>query len=107
MWPVLFRVLRQYAPVITLPFAALIGVIGYNLENILSDKYTPYNGKKNFIIISNIFNQKLFVDSIKEKRGDRMLSEDVLKNATSVEKLRYSANVLNTNLSPSLSNDKN
>lgn len=45
MWPVILRVLRQYAPAITLPFAALIGIIGYNLENILSDKYTPYNGQ--------------------------------------------------------------
>lgn len=44
MWPILLRMLRTYAPAITLPFAAVVGVIGYNLENWLSDKYTPYNG---------------------------------------------------------------
>lgn len=31
-----------------------------------------------------------------------MLSDEALKNATVVDSLRYSANVLNTNLSPSL-----
>lgn len=45
MWPVFYAALRGYAPYITLPFAALVGFIGYNLENILSDKYTPYNSK--------------------------------------------------------------
>lgn len=45
MWPVLYSFLRSYAPIITLPFAGIVGFIGYNLENILSDKYTPYNSK--------------------------------------------------------------
>lgn len=46
MWGALaFRVLRTYAPYITLPFAAVVGFIGYNLESIVSDKYTPYNGR--------------------------------------------------------------
>lgn len=45
IWPVLFRTLRVYAPYITLPFAAMVGIIGYTLENRLSDKYTPYSGK--------------------------------------------------------------
>lgn len=44
MWPILLRGLRVYAPYVTLPVAALVGFIGYNLENIFSDKYTPYNG---------------------------------------------------------------
>lgn len=48
MWPILIRTLRVYAPYITLPFAAMVGVIGYNLENYFSDKYTPYNGKTTF-----------------------------------------------------------
>lgn len=47
MWgPILFRVLRTYAPYITLPFAAVIGFVGYNFESLISDKYTPYNGKE-------------------------------------------------------------
>lgn len=45
MWPVLFNALRTYAPYITLPFAGFIGFVGYNLENWLSDKYTPYMSK--------------------------------------------------------------
>lgn len=49
MWPVLFTFLRSYAPYVTLPFAGLVGFVGYNLENILSDKYTPYNSKFSFI----------------------------------------------------------
>lgn len=45
MWQVVaMRVLRTYAPYITLPFAAAIGYIGYNFENFVSDKYTPFNG---------------------------------------------------------------
>ncbi|KAJ3652221.1 hypothetical protein Zmor_018204 [Zophobas morio] len=84
MWPFLIRTLRHYAPVITLPFAALIGIIGYNLENILSDKYTPYN------------------ESIKESRSDRLITSESLDSAANVEKLRYKANVLGTNVSPSL-----
>lgn len=85
MWPIIYGALRTYAPYITLPFAAVIGFVGYNLENILSDKYTPYN------------------KSIEEQRKDRLLDEDKLKNAENVEKLKYHANVLGQNLSPSLS----
>ena len=42
MLPILWTFLRSYAPVIMLPVAAVIGVIGYNIENIVSDKYTPF-----------------------------------------------------------------
>lgn len=38
MWPLVLRVVRTYAPMITLPFAAVIGVIGYAVENILSGR---------------------------------------------------------------------
>lgn len=54
MWPVLFRVLRTYSPYITLPFAAIVGLIGYNLESRFSDKYTPFNGKFFFYISINV-----------------------------------------------------
>ncbi|KAG5900079.1 hypothetical protein JTB14_016051 [Gonioctena quinquepunctata] len=84
MWPVFFTALRTYAPYITLPFAGLVGIIGYNLENLLSDKYTPYN------------------KSIGEQRQERLLQEDKLQGGEN-EKLKYKANVLNTNVAPSLS----
>ncbi|XP_017781259.1 PREDICTED: small integral membrane protein 12-A [Nicrophorus vespilloides] len=84
MWPVLLRAMRVYAPYITLPFAAVVGYIGYHVENKVSDKYTPYSAP------------------IKDSRNERLLSEDSLQSATEVEKLKYSANVLGRNISPSL-----
>lgn len=45
MWPIIMQILRRNAPYITLPIATLVGVIGYNLESLLSDRYTPYNSK--------------------------------------------------------------
>lgn len=57
MLPVLWAMLRSYAPIILLPVSSVIGVIGYNLESILSDKYTPYK------------------PSIEEQRETRQLSE--------------------------------
>ena len=44
MWPVIVTVLRTYAPYVVWPAAAVIGVIGYNIEKVLrgdSDK-TPW-----------------------------------------------------------------
>ncbi|CAG9857531.1 unnamed protein product [Phyllotreta striolata] len=85
MWPVIFTALRTYAPYVTLPFAAVVGIIGYNLENLLSDKYTPYN------------------KSIEEQRQERLLGDGSLEEPANVEKLIYKANILDKNLSPSLS----
>ncbi|XP_045462096.1 small integral membrane protein 12-A [Harmonia axyridis] len=84
MWPILMRVASRYAPYITLPFAGVVGFIGYNLENWLSDKYTPYH------------------ESIKESRGERLLSDEALLNSTEVVKLKPSGKALDRNLSPSL-----
>ncbi len=57
MFPIIWAFVRSYAPVIMLPVAAVIGVIGYNIENIVSDKYTP------------------FKPSIEEQREERRLKE--------------------------------
>ncbi|KXJ77529.1 small integral membrane protein 12-A [Aedes albopictus] len=84
MWPILLHFLRTNAVYITLPVAALVGVVGYNLENLLSDKYTPYS------------------ESIEEKRVERITDDEHLKDATKVDKLVYKENVLGRNLSPSL-----
>ncbi|XP_058461693.1 small integral membrane protein 12 [Malaya genurostris] len=84
MWPVLLSFLRSRAPYVTLPIAAVIGIIGYNIESLISDKYTPYS------------------PSIEEKRVDRVTDDLHLKDATHVEKLVYKENVLGRNLSPSL-----
>lgn len=45
MWPIIMTILRRNAVYITLPIAGVIGFIGYNLESLLSDKYTPYSSK--------------------------------------------------------------
>jgi len=57
MLPFIWVFARTYAPFIMLPVAAVVGVIGYNLENILSDKYTPSK------------------PSIEEQREERRLKE--------------------------------
>ncbi|KAJ6643757.1 Small integral membrane protein 12-A [Pseudolycoriella hygida] len=84
MWPIVMAVLRRNAVYLTLPFAAIVGVIGYNIENLISDKYTPYS------------------PSIQDNRADRLADDDVLANAAKVDKLKLKENVLGRNLSPSL-----
>lgn len=41
MWPVVMTVLRRYTPYVTLPFAAVVGFVGYHVEGWISDRYTP------------------------------------------------------------------
>ncbi|KAI5701456.1 hypothetical protein M8J76_007880 [Diaphorina citri] len=41
MLPIILRVLRSYAPAITVPFAGIIGFIGYQLESRYRNTYTP------------------------------------------------------------------
>lgn len=89
MLPAVWTILRTYAPIITLPVAAVVGVIGYALENIISDKYTPY--KK----------------SIEEQREERQLQE--LSSGKLVDKLEEKAfvpkSIFERNMSPQLRKD--
>ncbi|XP_045457972.1 small integral membrane protein 12 [Melitaea cinxia] len=85
MWPIIMQFLRSNAPYITLPIAAVVGVVGYNLESLLSDKYTPYN------------------KPVQDQRDER-LEEQLLQDPTNVKKLKYQENVLGKNVSPSLQN---
>ncbi|KAH8413714.1 hypothetical protein KR222_004359 [Zaprionus bogoriensis] len=84
MWPIIMALLRRNAVYITLPVAAVVGFVGYNLESILSDKYTPYS------------------PSIQEVRVKRLTEESAIENAANVEKLQLRSSVLERNLSPSL-----
>ena len=116
MWPLIMQFMRSNAAYITLPIATLVGVIGYNIESLLSDKYTPYSRKietllntyMNFsmmqILMLNL--QIPFSASIQEKRAERITDDERLKAATDVEKLVYKENVLGRNLSPSLEKGK-
>lgn len=83
MWPIIMQFMRSNAAYITLPVAAVVGVIGYNLESLLSDRYTPYN------------------KPVQDQRFER-LEEELLKDPTNVQKLKYKENVLGKNVSPSL-----
>ncbi|GIY73307.1 uncharacterized protein CDAR_530871 [Caerostris darwini] len=58
MLPALLVLMRNYVPYITLPISIAIGVIGYNIEGLISDKFTP---TKKF--------------SIEEERLERQLKE--------------------------------
>lgn len=103
-WPAL-RVLRVYAPYVTLPFAAIIGFVGYNLERKISNKYTPYKGIREEYVCVQSRNLYIITEPIKETREERLMNDEVLQSATDVERLRYSADVLGRNLSPSLQGD--
>lgn len=41
MWPLLGRVLSKFGNTIQLPIVCIIGFIGYQLEGLISDRYTP------------------------------------------------------------------
>lgn len=111
MWPVVMALLRRNAVYITLPVAAVVGFVGYNLESILSDKYTPYSREciKNTIKLSHKFNDLLLLvaASIQEIRAKRLTEESAIENAANVEKLQLKCSVLERNLSPSLQPKKN
>lgn len=105
MWPILYNVIRANAVYITAPVAAVVGFIGYNLENLISDKYTPYNSEyigHNATLRLSIHGSTLPSGSIQETRAERLSDDSVLLDPTRVEKLRLNENVLGRNLSPSL-----
>lgn len=91
MSPILFHLLRTYAPYVVLPVAAVVGAVGYTIENMLSDKYTPAP------------------DSIEVKRRQRQMETGVLKSAIPVEDTSsfIPKTIFEKNLSPSLRQDKN
>ncbi|KAH9509358.1 Small integral membrane protein 12-B [Bulinus truncatus] len=72
MWNLIFSAARTYAPFITLPFAAVIGIIGYNIEwTFRKEKNTPFKSQ-----------------SILEERNERELRELESTDPTKVELLK-------------------
>ena len=71
MLPFVFAALRTYAPYIVWPFAAIVGAIGYTIENtVRGNKQTPFR------------------DSISEEREERFLQEYQEHDPTQVESLK-------------------
>lgn len=68
---------------IVIPAAAVVGVIGYTIEGLVSSKYTPY------------------APSIQQQRIERQTTEEALRDAKSTRQATYE-NVLEKNLSESL-----
>ncbi|XP_067613876.1 small integral membrane protein 12-A-like [Eurosta solidaginis] len=83
MWPILMAILRRNAVHITLPVAAVVGFIGYNLQSLVSDTYTHYS------------------KSIKELRAERLAAEAQTDPAQR-ENLYFNVGVLERNLPRSL-----
>ena len=88
MWPILMNFLRAYAPFVTLPAAAVIGFVGYKIESLISDKYTPS------------------IQSIEQQREERRLKDleekDVKEIDTLKEKKFVPRSIFEKNVSPSL-----
>lgn len=88
MWPIILNILRSNAPYLTLPFAAVIGIIGYNIERLVSDRSTP------------------FKNSVEEQREDRLLKNLEKVDAKQIDSLKEKKFVPHTifekNVSPSL-----
>ncbi|XP_076646204.1 small integral membrane protein 12 [Halictus rubicundus] len=79
MWPIIARVFGRFNRYLQLPIAGLIGYIGYHIEGLISDRYTPSTA------------------SIKQQREDRQLEDT---DSTSNKKAHRP---LEINLPPSLS----
>ncbi|XP_042127823.1 small integral membrane protein 12 isoform X1 [Peromyscus maniculatus bairdii] len=73
MWPVLWTVVRTYAPYVTFPVAFVVGAVGYHLEWFIRGKDPqPVEEEK----------------SILERREDRKLDELLGKDHTQVVSLK-------------------
>ncbi|XP_051175919.1 small integral membrane protein 12 [Leptopilina boulardi] len=84
MLPLIISVMKRYAPIITLPFAAIVGFIGYNLEETFSSKYTPST------------------PSISQQRLERSLETITTSSEKERNEKSKKHNPLEVNLSPSL-----
>jgi hypothetical protein len=71
MWPIIFGALRVYAPYIVWPIAAVVGVVGYNIEKVLrKDQESPWR------------------QSTSEVREERFLLEGEQHDPTEVDSLK-------------------
>ena len=89
MWPIILNFLRVNAPIITLPFAVLVGIIGYNVEGWITDRSTPSPNR-----------------GVEEQREDRLLEALDKIDAKAVDSLKdkkfVPRSIFEKNVSPSL-----
>ncbi|XP_045595358.1 small integral membrane protein 12-like [Procambarus clarkii] len=87
MWPLVMTFMRTYAPYVTLPAAAVIGFIGYNIEKQFR---TPPPSRP----------------SVEETRHERLLKEMMASNELALaplsEKTFVPKTIFEKNVSPSL-----
>ena len=85
VWPIIFGIVRTYAPYVVWPFTFVVGVIGYNFESIVrGNRQTPY--KK--ISIADERDLRL----IEESKDKDMTQVDQLKDRTFVPKTIFERN---------------
>lgn len=90
MWPLVLSLMRTYAPYVTLPAAAVIGFIGYNIEKRFRTTPPPR-------------------PSVEEQRSERLLKEmlatDTITPAPLKDKVFVPKTVFEKNVSPSMRED--
>lgn len=91
MWPLLMQFARTYAPYITLPAAALVGFIGYNIESLYRTQ------QPNRPSVENLRDERLVNKIVQETRLEGKILPDPLSKKTFVPD-----SVFTRNLSPGL-----
>ncbi|GFQ86974.1 uncharacterized protein TNCT_304971 [Trichonephila clavata] len=85
MLPALLAIMRNYVPYVTLPISIVIGVIGYNIEGLISDKFTPT--KKISVEEERLERQ------LKEMENKKDLTTQSLKSKSFVPKTVFERNL--------------
>ena len=84
MWPIIAAYARAYMPYVVMPAAVVVGFVGYNLEDWLSDKHTPHR------------------DSAIERREERKARE-LLEGS---KEYKVPSSIFEKNVSPGLEKNK-
>ena len=84
MWPLIAAYARTYMPYVVMPVAVVVGFIGYNLEDWVSDKHTPHR------------------DSALERREERKAREAL----EGTNEFKVPSSIFERNVSPGLEKTK-
>lgn len=85
MWPLIMNAVRIYAPYIVWPAAAVVGVIGYNIEQaVRGDKQTPWR--------QSVLDEREQRHLLETSEGKDPTQVDKLKDRTFVPKTIFERN---------------